>query len=54
MAAAVDAYGGYVAQHLGDGAVAYFGWPEARENRRRARRARVTRDHCGRRGSVPG
>ncbi|HTK54542.1 MAG TPA: adenylate/guanylate cyclase domain-containing protein [Gemmatimonadaceae bacterium] len=32
VAAAVDAYGGYVAQHLGDGAVAYFGWPEAREN----------------------
>jgi class 3 adenylate cyclase/tetratricopeptide (TPR) repeat protein len=32
VAAAVETYGGYVAQHLGDGAVAYFGWPEAREN----------------------
>lgn len=32
VADAVESYGGHVAQHLGDGAVAYFGWPAAHEN----------------------
>jgi class 3 adenylate cyclase/tetratricopeptide (TPR) repeat protein len=29
---AITRYGGYVAQYLGDGVMAYFGWPEAHEN----------------------
>ena len=38
--AAVTAQGGYVARLLGDGMVAYFGWPQAREdNAERAVRA---------------
>jgi tetratricopeptide (TPR) repeat protein len=28
----IDQYGGYVAQHLGDGVLAYFGYPSAHEN----------------------
>jgi class 3 adenylate cyclase len=31
-AAAVTRFGGYVAQYLGDGIMAYFGWPEAHGN----------------------
>ena len=31
-AAAIDRYGGMVAQYLGDGVMAYFGWPEAHDN----------------------
>jgi class 3 adenylate cyclase len=29
---AVERFGGYVAQYLGDGMMAYFGWPEACDN----------------------
>ena len=29
---AITKFGGYVAQYLGDGVMAYFGWPEAQEN----------------------
>jgi len=29
---AITRYGGHVAQYLGDGVMAYFGWPEAHEN----------------------
>jgi predicted ATPase/class 3 adenylate cyclase len=29
---AIKRYGGYVAQYLGDGVMAYFGWPEAHDN----------------------
>jgi class 3 adenylate cyclase/tetratricopeptide (TPR) repeat protein len=29
---AITRFGGYVAQYLGDGVVAYFGWPEAHDN----------------------
>src|SRR6266849_7458260 len=29
---AVERLGGYVAQYLGDGVMAYFGWPEAHDN----------------------
>jgi class 3 adenylate cyclase/tetratricopeptide (TPR) repeat protein len=29
---AINGFGGYVAQYLGDGIMAYFGWPEAHEN----------------------
>jgi class 3 adenylate cyclase len=29
---AVGRFGGYVAQYLGDGMMAYFGWPEAHDN----------------------
>jgi class 3 adenylate cyclase/tetratricopeptide (TPR) repeat protein len=29
---AVTQFGGYVAQYLGDGVMAYFGWPEAHDN----------------------
>ena len=29
---AVEAYNGYIAQYLGDGVLAYFGWPQANEN----------------------
>jgi class 3 adenylate cyclase/tetratricopeptide (TPR) repeat protein len=32
VASAVEQYGGYVAQKMGDGAMIYFGYPEAREN----------------------
>ncbi|MBV8772376.1 MAG: AAA family ATPase [Deltaproteobacteria bacterium] len=28
----ITRYGGYVAQYLGDGVMAFFGWPEAHEN----------------------
>jgi class 3 adenylate cyclase/tetratricopeptide (TPR) repeat protein/ABC-type lipoprotein export system ATPase subunit len=28
----VDRFGGYVAQYLGDGVIAYFGWPEAHDD----------------------
>jgi class 3 adenylate cyclase/tetratricopeptide (TPR) repeat protein len=31
-AEAVTRYGGHVAKYLGDGVMAYFGWPEAHEN----------------------
>jgi class 3 adenylate cyclase/tetratricopeptide (TPR) repeat protein len=31
-AEAIIRYGGHVAQYLGDGVMAYFGWPEAHEN----------------------
>jgi class 3 adenylate cyclase len=31
-ATAVERYGGNVAQYLGDGVMAYFGWPEAHDN----------------------
>ena len=31
-AEAITRYGGYVAQFLGDGVMAYFGWPEAHDN----------------------
>ena len=29
---AVERFGGYVAQYLGDGVMSYFGWPEAHDN----------------------
>jgi class 3 adenylate cyclase len=29
---AVERFGGYVAQYLGDGVMVYFGWPEAHDN----------------------
>ena len=29
---AITQFGGYVAQYLGDGVMAYFGWPEAHDN----------------------
>lgn len=32
VAEPVNAYGGYVARHLGDGVLSYFGWPIANEN----------------------
>ena len=31
-AEAITQYGGYVAKYLGDGVMAYFGWPEVHEN----------------------
>src|SRR6516225_3424511 len=31
-AEAITRFGGYVAKYLGDGVMAYFGWPEAHEN----------------------
>jgi class 3 adenylate cyclase len=31
-AQAIERFGGYVAHYLGDGVMAYFGWPEAHEN----------------------
>jgi len=31
-AEAIERFGGHVAQYLGDGVMAYFGWPEAHEN----------------------
>jgi class 3 adenylate cyclase len=31
-AEAITRYGGHVAKYLGDGVMAYFGWPEAHEN----------------------
>src|SRR5713101_4031309 len=32
MTAVVERYGGYVANYLGDGILAYFGWPKADED----------------------
>ena len=31
-AQAIERYGGSVAKYLGDGVMAYFGWPEAHDN----------------------
>src|SRR6516165_4272659 len=31
-AEAIERFGGHVAQYLGDGVMAYFGWPEAHDN----------------------
>src|SRR5947207_4235593 len=31
-AEAIERFGGYVAQYLGDGVMAYFGWPKAHDN----------------------
>jgi class 3 adenylate cyclase len=31
-AEAITRFGGYVAKYLGDGVMAYFGWPEAHDN----------------------
>jgi class 3 adenylate cyclase len=31
-AQAIERFGGHVAQYLGDGMMAYFGYPEARDN----------------------
>jgi class 3 adenylate cyclase len=31
-AQAIERFGGHVAQYLGDGVMAYFGWPEAHDN----------------------
>jgi len=40
---AITSYGGHVAHYLGDGVMAYFGWPEAHENdAERAARAGLT------------
>ena len=30
-AAAIEAYGGYIARYVGDGILSYFGWPEGKE-----------------------
>jgi len=32
VAEAIERFGGYVAKYLGDGVLAYFGWPEAHDN----------------------
>jgi class 3 adenylate cyclase len=32
VATAIERFGGYVASYLGDGVMAYFGWPEAHDN----------------------
>ena len=41
-AQAIERFGGHVAQYLGDGVMAYFGWPEAHDNdAERAARAGV-------------
>ena len=40
---AIERFGGHVAQYLGDGVMAYFGWPEAHDNdAERAARAGLT------------
>ena len=31
-AQAIERFGGHVAQYLGDGVMAYFGWAQARDN----------------------
>ena len=42
-AQAIERFGGHVAQYLGDGVMAYFGWPEAHDNdAERAARAGLT------------
>jgi len=46
-AQAIERFGGYVAQYLGDGVMAYFGWPEAHDNdgERAVRAALASRQH---------
>jgi len=39
-AAVVERFGGHVARYLGDGVLAYFGWPRAHEHDAEAGRAR--------------
>jgi class 3 adenylate cyclase len=43
MTAAVQCHGGYVANYLGDGVLAYFGWPRADEDEA----AQAVRHHRG-------
>ena len=47
VAAAITRYEGYVAKFLGDGVLAYFGWPQAHEDQAE----RAVRAGAGRRGS---
>jgi class 3 adenylate cyclase len=51
VAGAVKRYGGYVAKFLGDGVLAYFGWPIAYEDHAEARFAPVLRLLPGSRAS---
>ena len=51
VATAVKRFGGYVAKFLGDGVLAYFGWPMAYEDHCRARNPRGSRGDCGGRES---
>jgi class 3 adenylate cyclase/ribosomal protein L40E len=48
-AEAIKAFGGHVAKYLGDGVMAYFGWPEAHDNdaERAARAGLATIDAVG-------
>ena len=52
---AIEAAGGYLAQYLGDGVLAYFGWPLAREgDANRAARAALNITHSVRQLKMPG
>jgi hypothetical protein len=53
MTAVVLRYGGYVANYLGDGILAYFGWPRAEEDEA-AQAVRVGRGRRGEGIVVPG
>ena len=47
----VERWGGHVAKYMGDGVLAYFGWPQAHEDEaERAVRAGLALDRGGRRG----
>src|SRR5580698_2146108 len=53
---AINRFGGHVAQYLGDGVMAFFGWPEAHDNdaERAARAGLAILDAIARLGERPG
>ena len=42
VAATIARFGGFIARYVGDGALIYFGWPEAREGDAERRRAALS------------
>ena len=55
LAGVISCFGGFIAQYMGDGVMAYFGWPKAQEDAaERAVRAASSLSHAVGRESEPG